>query len=178
VPAFQRVLVPVDFAEATDDVVAAGHTVRVGNVEVEFAPASARSLELAASLVAADGEVRVVHATPALERTSVYTSAGRIGGLGTAIDDIHRHAHEASMEVLSHLAGRHCGGRKLTFGVRPGPPLRVILEEARDFGADLIVLAASGRSRVARFFVGSTADRVIRQAGCPVMVVPTPGPAG
>ena len=37
---------------------------------------------------------------------------------------------------------------------------------------DLIVLAASGRSRVARFFVGSTADRIIREASCPVLVVP------
>jgi hypothetical protein len=34
------------------------------------------------------------------------------------------------------------------------------------------VLAASGRSRVARFFVGSTADRIIREASCPVLVVP------
>ena len=38
--------------------------------------------------------------------------------------------------------------------------------------ADLIVMAASGRSRVARFFVGSTADRVIREAPCPVLVIP------
>jgi nucleotide-binding universal stress UspA family protein len=33
-------------------------------------------------------------------------------------------------------------------------------------------MASSGRSRVARFFVGSTADRVIREANCPVLVIP------
>ena len=45
-------------------------------------------------------------------------------------------------------------------------------EEATKFDADLIVLPASARSTVARFFLGSTADRVIRQAPCPVLVVP------
>lgn len=63
----------------------------------------------------------------------------------------------------------------LEYVVRPGQPLAVVLEEAERFKPDLIVMAASGRSRVARFFVGSTADRVIRQAPCPVMVVPADG---
>jgi len=45
----------------------------------------------------------------------------------------------------------------------------------RTFEADLIIMAASGRSRVTRFFVGSTADRVIRQAKCPVLVIPASG---
>jgi nucleotide-binding universal stress UspA family protein len=58
------------------------------------------------------------------------------------------------------------------FVVRPGAALDVILEEARRFRADLVVMAASGRSKVARFFVGSTADRVIRQMHCPVLVIP------
>jgi nucleotide-binding universal stress UspA family protein len=45
--------------------------------------------------------------------------------------------------------------------------------------ADLIVLATHGRGRVARFFLGSVADKVVRAAPRPVLVVPSrPNPGG
>jgi nucleotide-binding universal stress UspA family protein len=75
--------------------------------------------------------------------------------------------------VLETLAQRFAADLRCSFEARPGVALQVILEEAERFEAELLVIAASGRSRVARFFLGSTADRVIRQAACPVMVVPT-----
>ncbi len=73
---------------------------------------------------------------------------------------------------LSHWVGSDGAAPKWTatreyFEARPGVALYAIIEEAEKHRIDLIVLAASGRSRVARFFVGSTADRVIRQAPCP-----------
>ncbi len=43
--------------------------------------------------------------------------------------------------------------------------------------ADLIALATHGLGRVARFFLGSIADKVVRGAACPVLVVPrSPAP--
>lgn len=47
-----------------------------------------------------------------------------------------------------------------------GPPHRAIAETARRIGADLIVVGAGEPGRL-----GSTADRVVRQAACPVLVV-------
>ena len=88
------------------------------------------------------------------------------------IQEIHERAKNTSTQALEQLGPELGSGLDLEYAVRPGQPLAVVLEEAARFEADLIVMAASGRSRVARFFVGSTADRVIRQAKCPVLVVP------
>lgn len=53
-----------------------------------------------------------------------------------------------------------------------GPPATEIVKVAREQGADLIVVGSHGRGVVARAILGSTADKVIRSAHAPVMVVP------
>ncbi len=50
-----------------------------------------------------------------------------------------------------------------------GPPDEMIIEESKD--SDLIVIGTHGRSGLSRLLVGSTTDRVIRKAKCPVMVM-------
>ena len=47
-----------------------------------------------------------------------------------------------------------------------------ILKRARDAGADLLVLGTHAREGAARFFLGSVAERTVRDAPCPVVVVP------
>jgi len=47
----------------------------------------------------------------------------------------------------------------------------VIREYAEQIAADLIVMASHGRRGLARFFLGSTTERVLRGAPCPVMIV-------
>jgi nucleotide-binding universal stress UspA family protein len=51
-------------------------------------------------------------------------------------------------------------------------PTAAVLEAAA--GHDLIALATHGRSRMARLFLGSVADKVVRGATCPVLVVRHP----
>ena len=50
------------------------------------------------------------------------------------------------------------------------PPHRHLIETAGKIGADLIVVGSTESPRLAKVF-GSTADRVIRKAACPVLVV-------
>ncbi len=47
----------------------------------------------------------------------------------------------------------------------------VIVDEARQQGADLIVMGTHGRHGLARLFLGSVADGVVRSAPVPVMLV-------
>jgi len=47
-----------------------------------------------------------------------------------------------------------------------------------ELGADLIVLPAHGRGAVARFFLGSTSERLIRMSDVPVLVLPPTWLAG
>jgi nucleotide-binding universal stress UspA family protein len=54
-----------------------------------------------------------------------------------------------------------------------------ILDEARAFGADLIVLGPPRRREVAARMFGSITQRVIQRAACPVLVSPrAPGRSG
>jgi nucleotide-binding universal stress UspA family protein len=52
-----------------------------------------------------------------------------------------------------------------------GNPFHEIARVARTVDADLIIIATRGRSGLKRVFLGSTAERVVRHAPCPVLVV-------
>ncbi|HMB93231.1 MAG TPA: universal stress protein [Rhodothermales bacterium] len=51
-------------------------------------------------------------------------------------------------------------------------PADVILEEARQASADLIVMGAHGRGALYGALLGDIAQDVVRQAPCPVLLVP------
>lgn len=55
--------------------------------------------------------------------------------------------------------------------VKRGIPYEEIIKFAKDNDIDLIIIGTLPRSGVERFFVGSTTQRVIRNAPCPVLVV-------
>lgn len=54
---------------------------------------------------------------------------------------------------------------------RVNAPHRALIETARRIGADLIVVGATGSGPFAAELLGSTAERVLRKAACPVLVV-------
>ena len=55
--------------------------------------------------------------------------------------------------------------------VRGGLPAHEIVEAAKEMDVDLIVLATHGYTDWKHFCIGSTAERVVRAAPCPVLVV-------
>lgn len=170
---FARILVPIDFSPASDEHIAAGQAIEIEGQYIEFSPSSLRSVALAADLTRASlGTLVLLHVTPALNYSTMYAGSVRVGLSPQVIGEVHEAAQKTSIAALQVIAARYCAGVETILEARPGVALSVILEEAERKAVDLIVLAASGRSRVARFFVGSTADRVIREAICPVMVIP------
>lgn len=50
-------------------------------------------------------------------------------------------------------------------------PAHEVLETARELGADLIAIASHGRTGLARWRFGSVAERVLREAAAPLLVV-------
>ncbi|HVR74121.1 MAG TPA: universal stress protein [Planctomycetota bacterium] len=56
-------------------------------------------------------------------------------------------------------------------GAVVGEPAEEILRDAKAFGADLIVLGAHSRSDLARFFLGSVTQKVLRKSHTPILVV-------
>jgi nucleotide-binding universal stress UspA family protein len=53
-----------------------------------------------------------------------------------------------------------------------GVPAAAILKSAEDTDADLIVITKKRKSLVERTLLGSTAERVIREANVPVLSIP------
>ncbi len=75
-------------------------------------------------------------------------------------------------EMAKHvtLNGTHVQTKVLT-----GHAAESIADFAAENGADVIVLATHGRSGVKRWVLGSTADKILRSACVPVMMVRAPG---
>ena len=55
--------------------------------------------------------------------------------------------------------------------VRCGPPSQEIVSVAKDEDIDLIIIATHGYTGLKHFLLGSTAERVVRHAPCPVLTV-------
>ncbi len=55
------------------------------------------------------------------------------------------------------------------------PATRRLERAAREIGASLIVMGTLGRRGVRRLMLGSVAERLLRHARCPVLMIPARG---
>jgi nucleotide-binding universal stress UspA family protein len=70
-------------------------------------------------------------------------------------------------------------GLALETTVREGDPRTEIVDEAKDWSADLVVVGSHGRTGIKRWLLGSVAEYVVRYAPCSVEVAKNPiGPPG
>lgn len=162
---FSRVLVPIEFETARDGEVPPERAVHVGDGDpVVVGPCTVEAIVLAAHL-SRGGTLWLVHATPDFREHVGWTSAA-------TLDELDRGARQQAEAVLQAIARRHCPDANIHTVIERGRALEVILAAADRCMPDAMVLAASGRSRVQRAFLGSTADKLIREARWPVIIVP------
>ncbi len=124
------------------------------------------ALELAAALGA---RTYVAHAAP-LEPLSPRL------GAGWAESDYFRELTQARWAELRRRLERLevPPGPRIESFVRTGAPHWVLASTAREVGADLIVVGASEKPHGLGRVLGSTAERVLRRAECPVLVLRAP----
>ena len=100
---------------------------------------------------------------------------------------VYEGAHQFATIATSPLlwpekeAGRHLADEvELNFGTRPpkadchlriGNPAQEIVATAEQLNADLIVMAAHGKGGLRHLLLGSTTEKIIRSANCPVLIV-------
>ena len=82
---------------------------------------------------------------------------------------LHAHYRDALQRLAEDLAGRW--KIAVTPQITTGQTHREISRAVRKNGADLVVVGAVGEHPVRQFFLGSTAERVVREAPVPVLVV-------
>jgi nucleotide-binding universal stress UspA family protein len=86
--------------------------------------------------------------------------------------DIREHSDEWAREYLGHLtAGLQGRDLEVKTAIVEGSPGLVITQYAEANQVDLIVICSRGRSGLSRWLMGSVADRVMRGAGVPVLLV-------
>jgi nucleotide-binding universal stress UspA family protein len=77
-----------------------------------------------------------------------------------------------AQEHAAGFAKRHLADvAQVTVHVRDGNPFLEILQGARDFHSDLIVMGTHGRTGLAHLLIGSVAEKVVRASHVPVMTV-------
>ncbi len=139
-------------------------------VPVDGSDAATQGLREAAALAQLTGAtVRVIHVIDQLSHVTGFESYSAYSGY------IVVHLREQGEKILDTACAlvRDAGipfERKLyeTGGARLA---RVVLEDARAWGADLIVLGTHGPTGADRFFLGSGAEEVSRYASIPVLLV-------
>ena len=79
---------------------------------------------------------------------------------------------EFARESMDAFFARHFSGfRDFDTMLATGIPYREIIGKAREVAADLIVIGTHGRTGVEHVIFGSTAEKVVRMAPCPVLSV-------
>ncbi|MUL39303.1 universal stress protein [Gloeocapsopsis dulcis] len=130
-------------------------------VPIDFSEESFAALNPAREFVQDSSQLYVLHVLSHLHPAEP-------GVVWNTIDDETRkkHAQEALYERLknSEYQGAH-------LGILVGDPSSKIIDYAQEINADLIVIPSHGRTGLSRFFLGSVAERVIRFAHCPVVVL-------
>jgi universal stress protein A len=94
-----------------------------------------------------------------------WTAEGFALGLGDLVEARVREA-ELKLEALA----AKCASTTVT-ACRVGRPVQQILDYVGEVKGDLLVVGSHGHGFVAHMLLGSVAERVIRQAPCPVLTV-------
>ena len=99
------------------------------------------------------------------------TDVGAFGVTPTAVLEAARSTRV--VEDLRGFVARVVHDREIDVEVEEATGIAdAVVARAATLAADLIVMGTHGRTGIKRLFVGSVAERVLRTAPCPVMVVP------
>ena len=125
---------------------------------ISFDKGSLAALDLAKHLAAQnDAELDVLHV-----RTMFGIPARR--GVATEVE-----SEQSARLQLEEIARKHLANCRYNLSTFAGEAAQKVIDLQLTTGADLIVMGTHGRRGAPRFFLGSVADRVVREAGCPVL---------
>jgi nucleotide-binding universal stress UspA family protein len=77
-----------------------------------------------------------------------------------------------ALEQMHATCERYFNQVTTNWEMRVGIPFKVIIETASENAVDMIIMGTHGRTGIAHVVLGSTAERVMRKAGRPVLTVP------
>jgi nucleotide-binding universal stress UspA family protein len=142
---YKTILVPTDFSEA-------------GAVAWDHAVAMAKCN---------DSRIILLYVVEPL--LSHYGVVGLVPGVKELEE---KHDIASRLKLKEQVQAAEEAGLNITSRIASGKPWRCVVDVAKEEGAGLIVMGTHGRSGLVHDSIGSTAERVVQRACCPVLVVP------
>ncbi len=146
-------------------------------VPVDGSSTSSRGLEEAIKLAKLTGaSLRLIHVVDAL----TFATGSQLYGVYAS--DVVPKMREAGQQTLeqarSQVRQQGIEVDALLFDSLPTGVSEIVVEQARAWPADLIVIGTHGRRGVGRLLLGSDAEQIVRLAPVPVLLVRSPAVAG
>jgi nucleotide-binding universal stress UspA family protein len=107
--------------------------------------------------------VRIVTVVPDLCLTEVSDSECK-----QVTESLFSDAKSSMKKVTDDLAAQ---GIKAEIVIKDGHPAEKIIDAAKEFGADMIVVGSHGRHGAKKFLLGSVSSKVVEHAPCHVLVI-------
>jgi universal stress protein A len=143
-PTIRKILVPVDFSDASRS-------------------AASYAIELAEQLAAGDASVSV----DALH-------AWQLAGFATPTSELAKDTERQLRAELDGFLGELGAKVPVRSHLRLGVPYQEIVQAAKEYESDLVIMGTTGKTGLEHFLIGSVAERVVRAAPVPVLTVRLP----
>jgi nucleotide-binding universal stress UspA family protein len=143
-------------------------------IAIDYSPTSQKVVETGYEYAKALGaQVLLVHVVS----DAVYYMGGHDSMMGyegfNAVTNMHvvEDLKETSRNYLKSVAA-HLGNEGIETKVLEGNVSDVMLDQAKVWGADLLVLGTHGRSFLENMLIGNTAVNIVKHAEIPLLIVP------
>jgi universal stress protein A len=145
--AAKKYLVPLDFSKASD--VAVDHAIKLAKEN--------------------KGKLLLVHVIP----TSALMMTGPDAATGTMIVEIENaQLNEARTQMDKLVRKKKLKRESFTsMIIKRGDPAQVVANQAKKQRASMIIMGSHGRTGLKRLVLGSIAERTLRYARCPVLII-------
>jgi universal stress protein A len=147
-PGYARILVPIDFSEHSKRTVAYATRTAIRNNSIVY--------------------LLHVFQVPDYVVTPYARRRQNCAEVQSQVDEAELEARE-NLELFAQDLSKK--GLNVQPYLRVGYPFDEIVQMANHFDVDLIIIGSHGRGGISRLLVGSTAERVVEHARCPVLVV-------
>lgn len=141
---FEKIIVPVDFHQHSDDL-------------ARFAVTVANKL---------GGRLMFVHVLDHFARAVAYAEDSP-DVVKAAVEELQARA-QARMTELIAASGPACPGCE--GAVLKGEVVDCIVDYVREYGIDLIIMGTHGAQGIEKVMLGSVVERVIKRASCPILL--------
>ena len=135
----------------------------------DFSPAADQALAVANLILAGseDAEIILVHTY------HIASTVVPLGGFGKGtspyfVSNAHQLAAQATEPSVEALRSK---GFRVEVVIERGDPAQIVTDLAAERDVDVIVMGTRGHSKLRQLLLGSTAERIVEHAPCPVLTV-------